>query len=280
MGRAGSLGVEGHYVETNQHKIALDNVSRVFPPSHGSGQAITAIEEVNITVDAQEVVCLVGPSGCGKTTILNLVAGFDRPDRGAVSINGQQVRSAGPDRSVVFQSPALFPWLTVFDNIAFGPKKRGVAASQYRQETQDYIRTMGLRGFERHYPYQLSGGMKQRVQIARAMINQPDVLLMDEPFGALDFQTRLVMQEELQRLCAAYHPTILFITHDVEEAIFLADRIYVMTARPGRIKAELRVPFAKPRTFDVVTEAHFVGLKEQLLHLLRHEYLEEGVRRC
>ena len=166
--------------------------------------------------------------------------------------------------------------MTVVENVTFGPRKRGVPPEQYGAEAQRYLHAVGLDGFERHYPYQLSGGMRQRVQIARALVNRPDVLLMDEPFGALDFQTRLSMQELLLQIWGEFHPTILFITHDVEEAIFLADRVYVMTKRPGRIREELVVPFEKPRTFDLVTSPEFVAIKERVLHLIRDELRKDG----
>jgi len=246
-------------------------VGKTFPPSAGSGGEVHALDRVGLEIADQEIVCLVGPSGCGKTTLLNMVAGFDTPTEGEVLIGDRQVRAAGPDRIVVFQTAALFPWMNVRDNIAFGPRKRGVPARQCLEDTVRYMHAMGLDDFAGHYPYQLSGGMRQRVQIASALVNRPDVLLMDEPFVGLDFQTRLAMQELLLQIWDEFHPTILFITHDVEEAVFLADRLYVMTRRPGRIKEEIAVPFAKPRTFGIVTTPTFVSIKERVLHLIREE---------
>ena len=202
----------------------------------------------------------------------------DAPTSGQVRVGDVEVRHAGPDRIVVFQTPALFPWMTVRDNVAFGPRKRGVSARQCREDTDRFMHAMGLDDFAAHYPYQLSGGMRQRVQIASALVNRPDVLLMDEPFVALDFQTRLGMQELLLQIWDEFHPTILFITHDVEEAVFLADRLYVMTRRPGRIKEEIAVPFPKPRSFDIVTTPTFVGIKERVLHLIREELATPGSR--
>jgi len=254
-------------------KIRLSNISKRFSPHGRGGAELVAVDGVSLDISDQEIVCLVGPSGCGKTTLLNIVAGFEAPTSGEVTIGGTAVSAPGPDRIVVFQSPALFPWLTVVDNIAFAPRKRGVAPARCLEEATTFMRAVGLDGFGGHYPYQLSGGMRQRAQIASALVNHPDVLLMDEPFVALDFQTRLAMQELLLRIWQEFHSTILFITHDVEEALFLADRVYVMTKRPGRIKEEIAVPIAKPRPFDVVTTPPFVALKDRAM---RAAYL----RRC
>ena len=259
-------------------KIVVRDVSRVFPPAGRHGHEVRALDGVSLEIADQEIVCLVGPSGCGKSTLLNMLAGFDAPTTGEVRVGDVEVRHAGPDRIVVFQTPALFPWMTVRDNIAFGPRKRGLPAHQCAEDTARYMHAMGLDDFGGHYPYQLSGGMRQRVQIASALVNRPDVLLMDEPFVALDFQTRLAMQELLLQIWDEFHPTIFFITHDVEEAIFLADRLYVMTRRPGRIKEEIAVPLAKPRTFDVVTTPTFVAIKDRVLHLIREELAPSGGR--
>jgi ABC-type nitrate/sulfonate/bicarbonate transport system ATPase subunit len=252
-------------------KIVVSDVSKVFEAGTRNGGGVLALDKVSLEIADQEIVCLVGPSGCGKSTLVNMVAGFDTPSTGEVLVGGAQVKNAGPDRIVVFQTPALFPWMTVLDNIAFGPRKRGVPARQCRDDALRFMHAMGLDEFGHHYPYQLSGGMRQRVQIAGALVNRPDVLLMDEPFVALDFQTRLAMQELLLQIWDEFHPTILFITHDVEEAIFLADRLYVMTKRPGRVKEQIPVPFPKPRTFDVVTNRTFVTIKEHVLYLIREE---------
>jgi len=259
-------------------KIVLTGVSKVFEPTHRAGQVVQALDTMSLEISDQEIVCLVGPSGCGKSTLLNIVAGFETPTTGEVTVGGVEVRGAGPDRIVVFQTPALFPWMTVLDNIAFGPRKRGVPARQCLDDAARYIHRMNLNDFARHYPYQLSGGMRQRVQIASALINRPDVLLMDEPFVALDFQTRLAMQELLLQLWEEFHSTILFITHDVEEAIFLADRLYVMTRRPGRVREEIAVLFPKPRTFDIVTAPAFVSIKDHVLHLIRDELTTRSTR--
>jgi len=252
-------------------KIVVRDVGKTFATGRRHAVDVQALDNVSLEIADQEIVCLVGPSGCGKSTLLNMLAGFDRPTQGEVRVDDVEVRDAGPDRIVVFQSPALFPWMTVRDNIAFGPRKRGVPARECLEDSARYMHAMGLDDFAGHYPYQLSGGMRQRVQIASALVNRPDVLLMDEPFVALDFQTRLTMQELLLQIWDEFHPTIFFITHDVEEAVFLADRLYVMTRRPGRIKEEIAVPFPKPRTFDIVTAPAFVTIKERVLHLIREE---------
>jgi NitT/TauT family transport system ATP-binding protein len=253
-------------------KIVVRDVSKTFGGDDAVDR-VPALERVSLDLADEEIVCLVGPSGCGKTTLLNIIAGFEQPTTGEVSIDGAPIRGAGPDRIVVFQTPALFPWMTVSENVTFGPRKRGVPAATYGPAAARYLAAVGLEAFARHYPYQLSGGMRQRVQLARALVNRPDVLLMDEPFVALDFQTRLSMQELLLRIATDSRATILFITHDVEEAVFLADRVYVMTKRPGRLREEIVVPFGRPRSYEVVTAAAFVAIKDRILHLIRDEML-------
>jgi NitT/TauT family transport system ATP-binding protein len=251
-------------------KIWIDGVSKVY--ADRSGGAVRALDEVHLSIEEGEIVCLVGPSGCGKSTLLNLLAGFDTPSTGRILMDDALLAGSGPDRSVVFQSPSLFPWMTVLENVTFGPRKRGAPRVEYEPETHRMLQAVGLSNFFHHYPYELSGGMRQRVQIARALVNRPQVLLMDEPFASLDFQNRLAMQELLLQLWEQVRSTILFITHDVEEAIFLGDRVHVMTASPGRIKANIEVPFVKPRAIEVVTTPHFVELKEQVLRLIRDEF--------
>lgn len=243
-------------------KIRIDRVSKTF----GVGPtAVTALEAVDTEIYTEEIVCLLGPSGCGKSTLLNIIAGFDAPTTGSVQVGGRPVERPGPDRAMVFQTPALFPWLTVKGNIELGAKCRGIARHDYEAGAAEYIGAMGLKGFENHYPYQLSGGMRQRVSIARALLGKPDVLLLDEPFGALDAQTRLAMQELLLQVWDRYRPTIVFVTHDVEEAVFLASRILLMSARPARMREEIRVPLERPRSFEVLTTDEFVSIKKQLL---------------
>jgi NitT/TauT family transport system ATP-binding protein len=251
--------------------MELRGVGKVFPPLHRGQAPVSALEDVDLAVAEREIVAVIGPSGCGKTTLLNLVAGFERPTAGTIRVGGRPLGPPGPDRSVIFQSPALFGWLTVEENVVFGPRHRGEARGDYLPRARDLIRAVGLEGWEGHYPYQLSGGMRQRVQLARALINRPGVLLMDEPFGALDAMTRARMQELVLRLGGVYHPTLLLVTHDVEEAILLSHRVYVMTKRPGRIKLTLTVPFAAPRSVDLVGSAEFAALKYSLLKSLLEE---------
>jgi NitT/TauT family transport system ATP-binding protein len=247
--------------------INVDAVTKRYPSAKQAADVL-ALEDISFDVAEREVLCLLGPSGCGKSTILNIISGFELPSSGSVLLNGKPISRPGPDRAVVFQAPALFPWLTVAENIAFPIRRRADMKGAVERRTVEYVNAVGLDGFQRHYPYQLSGGMRQRVALARALIGTPVVLLLDEPFGALDAQTRLIMHELLQRIWGLYHPTILFITHDVEEAIFLADRILVMTPRPGRIRAEFKVPIERPRHFQMLTGRQFVAIKEEILLLV------------
>ncbi len=257
--------------------IVLDNVTKVYAGMSKSVGEVVAVDHVSFGIADQEIVSLVGPSGCGKSTILNMIAGFEFPSNGKITVAGRGITGAGPNRMVVFQSPALFPWMTVHENIVFGPRKQGVPKEQYLPDAERFIHAVGLEHFASHYSYQLSGGMRQRVQIARALLNRPDVLLMHEPFGSLDFQTRLLMQELLLKVWADFHPTIMFITHDVEEAAFLGDRVYVMSKRPGRIIEEIKVPFPKPRAFDLLTTSGFVAIKDRVLHLITEQMRGSGV---
>ncbi|HEY6893483.1 MAG TPA: ABC transporter ATP-binding protein, partial [Rhodanobacteraceae bacterium] len=213
-------------------EIAFDDVRRVF---RRDGTDFPALEGITFDVRDREFVAIVGPSGCGKTTCLRMAAGLEFPTSGRVSVGGRPVTAPGPDRAVVFQQFALFPWKTVHENIDFGLRSKGLAEAQRRERISRQVELMGLQGYESAYPHQLSGGMQQRVAIARSYVLDPDVLLMDEPFGALDAQTRVVMQEELIKLSQHNPRTILFITHAVEEAVYLADRVVVMTRRPGTV---------------------------------------------
>src|SRR6266513_767111 len=235
------------------------------------GRRVEALQAIEVAVEVDEFTALLGPSGCGKSTLLNMVAGFDRPTRGRVLAAGAPVEAPGPRRAVVFQESALFPWYTVLDNVTFGPKTQGVAPAHYREKAAAILEQVGLTGFESHYPAELSGGMKQRVGIARVLIMEPEVLLMDEPFGSLDAQTRLVMQELLLSVWERHHQTVLFVTHDVEEALLLADSVSVMTARPGRIKKRISVELPRPRTLELTTSAAFNDLKREVLSLIREE---------
>jgi ABC-type nitrate/sulfonate/bicarbonate transport system ATPase subunit len=235
------------------------------------GRKVEALQAIDLTVDRNEFAAILGPSGCGKSTLLNMVAGFETPTRGRVVVGGRPVDGPSPKRGVVFQEPALFPWYTVLENITFGPKTVGVDPAAYRQTVRALVAQVGLEGFEGHYPAELSGGMKQRVGIARVLVMQPEVLLMDEPFGSLDAQTRSLMHELLLSVWERHHQTVLFVTHDVEEALLLADSVSVMTARPGRIKKRLTVDLPRPRTVEMTTSAVFNELKREVLALIREE---------
>jgi NitT/TauT family transport system ATP-binding protein len=232
---------------------------------------VMALQDIDLDVAQREFVAILGPSGCGKSTLLNMVAGFDHPTRGSVKVEGEDIVQPSPRRCVVFQEPALFPWLTVMDNVVFGPKNRGQPAAEYRPRAAQIIEQVGLRGFEASYPAELSGGMRQRVGIARVLIMEPRVLLMDEPFGSLDAQTRSLMQELLLELWERHQQTVLFITHDIEEALLLADRVCVMTARPGRIKKSIEVPMPRPRSIELTLSPEFNALRRQVLELIREE---------
>ena len=250
-----------------ENKIFLKEVTKVF------GEKTIALEGLSMEVFPNEILCLLGPSGCGKSTVLNLIAGFESPTSGEVCLEGRPIVRPGPDRGVIFQEHALFPWLNVEQNIAFGKKLRGGVEDEvrYGESVKKYIELMGLGGFEHHYPRQLSGGMKQRVAIARVLVNEPAVILMDEPFASLDAQTRLSMQMFLLEVWERLRTTILFITHDIEEAVFLGDRIYVMTARPGKTKALIPVPLERPRRYEMVLSSSFNETKARIFELIKEE---------
>ena len=235
------------------------------------GQEVEAVRSASVHVRPGEFVSLIGPSGCGKSTLLNAVAGFLKPHGGQVLLDGQAITGPGSDRGVVFQQYSLFPWMTVRKNVEFGLKMKGVSATERESQARTLLGLAGLLSFENHYPDQLSGGMKQRVGIVRALATSPQVLLMDEPFGALDSQTRVVMQEILTNMWQRLRISVLFITHDIDEAVFLSDRIYVMTARPGRIKAELPVPLPRPRTPEMTATPEFAAMVRQIKGLIREE---------
>ncbi len=251
-------------------KLLVEGVSRVFPGVRG-GPAVTALQPVDIAVEGNAFITILGPSGCGKSTLLRIVAGLDQPSRGRVLLDGRPVAGPGPERGMVFQSYTLFPWLTVAENIAYGLAERRVPEGERREIVAHYVDRMGLTGFERHWPKQLSGGMQQRTAIARALANDPAILLLDEPFGALDNQTRGLMQELLLGIWERDRKTVLFVTHDIEEAIFLASRCLVMSARPGRIKADVAVDLPHPRGYRVKTTPAFTELKERLTDEIRAE---------
>jgi NitT/TauT family transport system ATP-binding protein len=253
-------------------RLQVDKVSLRYQKPGGG--VFTALDQVSFEVPDQQFAVLVGPSGCGKSSLLYLTAGLNEPTEGEIYVGGQQVQGPGADRGMVFQSYTLFPWLTVRQNIEFGLKRRGMAAARRKEIVDYYVNEVGLAGFADNYAKQLSGGMMQRVAIARALANDPQILLMDEPFGALDSQTRLQMQQLLLRVWGNSKKTVLFVTHDIDEAILLGDRVYVMGARPGRIKQILDVPIERPRTLDMVMERSFIDMKRNIFGLL-HDDLEE-----
>jgi ABC-type nitrate/sulfonate/bicarbonate transport system ATPase subunit len=231
-------------------------------------EEIVALDGIDLEIGDDEFLTVLGPSGCGKTTLLNIVASFESATSGEVRLDGEAVRKPGPDRGVVFQEYALFPWLTVAQNIEFGLRERGMPKSERRARVRAQIASVGLSGFERRYPQELSGGMRQRVALARVLVNDPKILLMDEPFAALDAQTRTMMQRELLSMWSAERRTAIFITHNIEEAILLGDRVVVMTARPGRIKEIVTIDLARPRD---VTSAEFNAIRRRVTALLEDE---------
>ncbi|QET01831.1 ABC transporter ATP-binding protein [Cupriavidus pauculus] len=257
--------------DARQGAVALDGLSIAL----GSGaQRFTAVRDVSLSIAPGEFVCVLGPSGCGKSTLLGVLAGHIAPAAGRATLDGTPIDGPHPERGMVFQHHTLFPWRRTIDNVAFGLKMRGVGREERRRRSAALLGRVGLADFADRYPSQLSGGMQQRAEIARVMIGGPRILLMDEPFGALDAQTRAMMQALLLDVWGDYRPTVVFVTHDIDEALFLADRIVVMSPGPGTIIEDLRVPFARPRerseTRDLVTEPAFIELKRHLLALLRH----------
>ena len=250
--------------------LRIAGITRTFP-ARGRTGPVLALQPVDLDVAPGEFVAILGPSGCGKSTLLRIVAGLDQPSGGAVSLGGAPVRGPGADRGMVFQAYTLFPWLTVEKNIRFGLAERGVPEAEQAAIAARFIARTGLSGFEHHWPRQLSGGMQQRCALARALANDPEILLLDEPFGALDHQTRELMQELLLEVWEADRKTVLFVTHDIDEAIFLANRVLVMSARPGRIKAEYAVPLPYPRDWRMKTGPDFADLKATLMGEIREE---------
>ncbi len=256
--------------------IVFDNVTRIF---ERNGQSSPALQGISFEVRDREFVAIVGPSGCGKTTCLRMAAGLEFPTSGIVSVGGKQVTEPGPDRAVVFQQFALFPWKTVRENIDFGLRSKGLEAAERQKRIAEQLELMNLQGYESAFPHQLSGGMQQRVAIARSYVLDPGVLLMDEPFGALDAQTRVVMQEELIKLSRVNPRTVLFITHSVEEAVYLADRVVVMTRRPGTVREIIDVAGVRKsdgwdrieRVEEVMDQASFVHLRTRIWKLLRDQ---------
>ena len=254
----------------NAPQLLIEGVTRTVPGARGKPPT-QALLPIDFAVRENDFVTILGPSGCGKSTLLRIVAGLDFPTSGQVLLDGARITGPGADRGVVFQSYTLFPWLTVEQNIRFGLRERGVSEAVQKERSDFFIAKVGLRGFEQHYPKQLSGGMQQRTAIARALANDPKMLLLDEPFGALDNQTRVLMQELLLGIWEQAQKTVLFVTHDIDEAIFMASRVVVFTARPGRIKSEIAVPFEHPRHYTLKTTPEFMAIKARLTEDIRAE---------
>jgi ABC-type nitrate/sulfonate/bicarbonate transport system ATPase subunit len=238
--------------------------------SRNGGQVI-ALNNLSLTVPDKQFAVIVGPSGCGKSSLLDIIAGLKEPTGGNCRLDGKVIHGPGKERGMVFQNYSLFPWLTVLKNVAFGPSLRGHSGREALERARHYVNAVGLSQFENAYPNQLSGGMKQRVAIARSLANDPEVILMDEPFGALDSQTRAVMQQLLLGIWEKEHKTILFVTHDIDEALFLGEKVYVMSARPGRIIDTISVEFPHPRSYELSTEPAFAELKRRIQRNLHGE---------
>jgi ABC-type nitrate/sulfonate/bicarbonate transport system ATPase subunit len=251
--------------------LKIRGVSRTFETE--SGAKTVALQATDLTVAENDFITILGPSGCGKSTLLRIVAGLDTQTTGEVLLDGKPIAGPGADRGMVFQSYTLFPWLTILENVCFGLREKGLPTAQQKEIAQNFISKVGLDGFETHYPKQLSGGMQQRTALARALANDPRILLMDEPFGALDHQTRELMQELLLGIWESAQKTVLFVTHDIDEAAFMGSRVVVMSARPGRIKIDKAIGFPHPRVYSIKTTTEFAALKAELTESVRVEVL-------
>lgn len=260
--------------------LNLDHVRKVFPAQNQPNSKnykpeFVAVENVTLDIQQGEFVSIVGPSGCGKSTLLDLIAGLTKPSSGQILLSGKQITQPGLDRGIVFQQYALYPWLTALENIEFGLEAKGVDKQIRREKAQYYLELVGLAGFEKHYPNELSGGMKQRVAIARSLAYEPEILLMDEPFAALDAQTRETLQEELIKIWQSSKKTIVFITHSIDEAIFLSQRVAIMTSRPGRIKEIIEIPQSlKSNAEDIRSTFEYGQLRHQIWSLLSEEVIK------
>jgi len=262
-------------------KVSLDGISLSYKTNDGS--RLLALDNINLQVKAGEFLCIVGPSGCGKSTLLHLIAGLQPATSGQVLVDNKQVEGAGTDRILIFQELGLFPWLTVGQNVEFGMKMKGIARAERREKTDYYLRLVHLAQFKDSYTHQLSGGMRQRVALARALASEPDVLLMDEPFAALDAQTRDLLHDELERIWAETGRTIIFVTHNVREAVRLGDRVALLTFRPGRVKREFLIDLPRPRQLEDVSVAKSAreildDLREEINKSLEEQYGHEAVR--
>jgi NitT/TauT family transport system ATP-binding protein len=254
-------------------KLSLQNVSKNFHTKTGK---FNAVQDINLEVESGEFLCVVGPSGCGKSTVLNIIAGLEKPDRGVALVNGRKINGPGTDRVVIFQDLALFPWLTVLNNVEFGLRVAGVRKKEREERAMHFLKMVHLARFRHAYIHELSGGMKQRVALARALTIDPEILLMDEPFAALDAQTRDILHEELQEIWAATRKTIIFVTHNVREAACLGDRVLVFSTHPGRIKREVQIEYARPRYLEdpnliVYTKAILAALKTEVEKVAQEE---------
>ena len=253
---------------TGKGEILVQDVSITF----GKGpDAYRAVDTTNLRVKAGEFVCILGPSGCGKSTLLNAIAGYVNPTEGSVRVDGEEITKPGPDRGMVFQQYSLLPWKTVYENVAFGPKMAGQSRTEAGSVANTFLGLVGLKKFGNRFPAELSGGMQQRVGIARALANYPSVLLMDEPFGALDAQTRLMMQESLLDIWKKFETTVVFVTHDVDEAVFLADRVLIMSAAPGKIIEDVRINLPRPRSTDMASTGAYVEARKFCLDIIKNE---------
>jgi NitT/TauT family transport system ATP-binding protein len=268
---AGTPVADPPTARSSDARIELSSVTKRF--TSPTGEAFTALREVNLTIEPGQFCAIVGPTGCGKSTTLSLVSGLDRPTAGSVRVGGEPVKGITAGTSFMFQADALLPWKSVLDNVALGPVFHKVPKRQARDTARDWMRRVGLAGFEDHYPHQLSGGMRKRASLAAALINEPSILLMDEPFGALDVQTKAIMSNELLGLWEQTRPTVIFITHDLEEAIALADVVVVMTSRPGTVKDVYRIDLPRPRgaVQEIRFEQRFLELHQQIWQSLREE---------
>jgi NitT/TauT family transport system ATP-binding protein len=256
--------------EPRAPRITIDGVRLALPGPDGA--EVRVLGGITVEIEPSEFVCLLGPSGCGKTTLLNCIAGFLRPSAGTILIDSAPITGTPPEVGIVFQEHALFPWFSVQQNVEYGLRVQGVPRPERKRVARDFIELVGLTGFEHHYPHQLSGGMKQRVGIARTLVNRPSVLLMDEPFGALDAMTREAMQEELLRVWERDRKTVVFVTHSIAEAVFLSGRVVVMSPRPGRITKVVDIGLPRPRTFETREDPRFFAAVTDVRESLREAY--------